>query len=402
MQSASLTPPKAHFPASWTWFSDELLPNYVKKTYSPKASWKDKPFTVEDGRFFSKGIHELSDLFTENRPAKVPAYFNHSKFRSSYLLYFLPLQAAKFLTLFSEKPAAVEATLKGEVARIIDLGSGPATASIAFLLNLTSNEWKSKIPSRIEITLVDQNLETMSDGKTLLEEIAESFPALRGRVFVRKVKCEWKKFRPENEDTSLVLFGNVLNEAFREEPESVLKGLSKFLERSKGSGVLFLEPADQHSSQLLSQIRDVLLNEEIIPAEPSSLWGPCLHAGACPLSSGRDWCHFSVKTEIPGKWFHFFGRSLGREREWLKFSYLWVASPIAPAPRPSPTQRLVVSDPLSGRSPKDPREVLICEPEKVSRMPLQKGEILLRGTLIKKNTAPSVTKSPKKLSVKLK
>ncbi len=382
MQSASVTPSKAHFPASWTWFSDELLPSYVKKTYSPKASWKDKPFTVEDGRFFSKGIHELSELFTENRPANIPAYFNHPKFRSSYLLYFLPLQAAKFLTLFSEKPAAIEATLKGDVARIIDLGSGPGTASIAFLLNLMTPEWKTKIPSKIEITLVDQNLETMSDGKALLEEIAESFPALRGRVFVRKVKSEWKKFRPDNEETSLILLGNVLNESFREEAENVLKGLSKLLERSKGSGILFLEPADQRSSQLLSQVRDFFFHEEIIPRKPSALWGPCLHAGACPLASGRDWCHFSVKTEIPGKWFHFFGKSLGREREWLKFSYLWIASPAAAAETPKESERLVVSDPLSGRNSKDPKEVLVCEPDHVRRLPLQKGETLLRGSRI--------------------
>lgn len=372
----------SRFPAAWGWFSDELIPSYVKKTYSPKESWKDKPFTVEDGRFFSKGIHELSDLFTDERPAKVPAYFNHPKYRSSYLLYFLPLQSAKFLTLFSEKTAAVEAALKNEVTRIIDLGSGPATASIGFLLGLTTAEWKTKIPSKIEITLVDQNLEILADGKALLLEIAESFPSLRGRVSVSTVKSDWKKFKPRETETSLVLFGNVLNEAFREEPEQVLNSLTRFLEIARGSGILFLEPADQRSSQLLSRIRDMLFNESLIPETPASLWGPCLHAGACPLAEGRDWCHFSVKTEIPGKWFHFFGKGLGRERDWLKFSYLWIASRDVPASVPSPKLRLVVSDPLGGRDPKMKREVLLCEPEQVKRLPLQKGEIILRGTQI--------------------
>jgi len=93
-----------YMPVSWSWFADEALPTWVKKKYSPKESWKDKPFSKEDSHFFFKGIEELSLLFTEERSKNLPPYFQHPKYRSSYLLYFLPLQAAKFSTLFQLHP----------------------------------------------------------------------------------------------------------------------------------------------------------------------------------------------------------------------------------------------------------------------------------------------------------
>ena len=76
------------FPAAWPWFIDEVIPQWVKTHYSPRESWKDKPFSKEDARFFFKGINELSQLFTEERPKGLPPYFQHPKYRSSYLLYF--------------------------------------------------------------------------------------------------------------------------------------------------------------------------------------------------------------------------------------------------------------------------------------------------------------------------
>src|SRR5689334_3916352 len=115
------------FPPAWLWLVDEAIPTWVKKNYSPRDSWRDKPFSQEDAKFFFKGIEELSDLFTEERPKGMIPYFQHPKYRSSYLLYFLPLQAAKFLTLFQFYPAAIEATLdhgfKTGVIRIADLGA---------------------------------------------------------------------------------------------------------------------------------------------------------------------------------------------------------------------------------------------------------------------------------------
>src|SRR6185312_180283 len=96
--------------------------------------------------------------------------------------------------------------------------------------------------------------------------------------------------------------------------------------RAEGGGTLIIEPASKPNSQFLSRLRDTLLEAEVISREPSSIWGPCPHAEKCPLAHGRDWCHFSVPAHVPGTWFEAMSKGLGYERQWLKFSYLWISS----------------------------------------------------------------------------
>lgn len=349
--------------------------------------------------FFSRGIEELSELFTEERSRQMPAYFQHGKFRSSYLLYFLPLQAAKFLTLFDLHPAAIEAALahgrKQGVLRIADLGAGPGTASLAFLLKLLNYPLKTgeELPP-IELDWIDTNGTVMEDGKQLALTIGSHFSRLRGKVTVRTHVASWWD-APElvPAETSLLFLGHVLNEASG--PKRQLPQQSAMWEtlwtalirdRARGGGVLFVEPAARMASHTLSQLRDNLIEAELIENSPSAIWGPCLHAGRCPMSDGRDWCHFSVATRIPGQWFREFSKALGSERQWVKFSYLWLATKDQPAPMPDPSLRRVISDPLSGgagRPGSGDSTVLICEPETPSRYPTTERKPLWRGDTVK-------------------
>jgi len=396
------------FPPAWLWWVDELIPTWVKKNYSPRDSWKDKPFTKDDSFFFFRGVEELSELFTDERPAHLPAYFAHPKFRSSYLLYFLPLQAAKFLSVFQLHSKAYEAALetgkKTGVIRIGDLGAGPGTASLAFLLRLLQEK---EIPN-VELYWVDTNKSILEDGRALVEQLANQFPRLRGKVKVSlHVGPWWEAARFLPEKMSLILMGNVLNESqipralsqavsndFSEEdlddesPKKRAKPLrlwAELMSRVDGGGILFLEPAIRRSSQLLSNLRDELIDSGLLENSPTSIWGPCLHAGACPLSQGRDWCHFSVPVDIPGKWFAQFSKGLGSERQWVKFSYLWLASKSAPSTRPAANLRRVISDPLQAPSggPRSTDTVLICEPERTEKLRLPSAQRTRRGDLIK-------------------
>ena len=178
MKIESPTAPK--FPPAWTWFFDEHLTQWVKNNYSPKEGWAGKPFNTHDASFFSRGISELSEMFTDERPRQIPSYFQHSKFRSAYLLYFLPLQCAKFLTLFQIHEKAMRTVLahgrKQGVIRVADLGAGPGTASIAYLMwiMLLSNEDAEKLPP-IEFLWIDRNEEVMKDGKALALALCEQF-----------------------------------------------------------------------------------------------------------------------------------------------------------------------------------------------------------------------------------
>ena len=392
------------FPPAWLWLVDEAIPKWVKKSYSPQESWKDKPFTNEDAKFFSKGVEELSELFTEERPKGMPPYFQHPRYRSGYLLYFLPLQAAKFLTLYQTYPRAIDAALqfakKEGVLRIADLGVGPGTASLSLLLVLLGRKLErgEELPP-VELHWFDTNLSVMKDGQFLVEELANSFPKLRGKVklFLNDLPW-WKAPTRLPESLAVSLMGHVLNESSAPKSETGLFW-EEILRRSQGGGVLMVEPAARRPAQVLSSLRDEFLTSGLIESSPARIWGPCIHAGACPMAEGRDWCHFSVPVQIPGKWFRGFSEGLGSERQWLKYAYLWVASSEFPAPVSAPHLRRVISDPL-GRGPRP--EVLICEPEEAGRWTVSAhgpGERagVMRGDLISIRRPSQVSvKSPKR------
>lgn len=404
------------FPNHWNWFVDQLIPTYVKKTYSPKESWKSKPFSKEDAFFFYKGIEELSELFTEERPSRLPTYFNHPKNRSAYLLYFLPLQAAKFYHLFETQTKAIDSLIqhgkKTGTIQVADLGAGPGTASIALLFYLLAHHSKSleSFPP-IHFYWFDTCRTIMLDGVNLIEEIEKEYPVLSGKIKITlEVEPWWKSTQKLPQELSLILMGHLLNEAQvnigpskpkptqasleqidTEEVEKLERPSldptwEKILERSKGAGLLCIEPATRKNSHTLSQLRDRIFESQTLPESPSSIWGPCLHAGKCPLATGRDWCHFSEPLKIPGKWFKEFSKALAAEKEYIKFCYLWLASADYPAPvltKKNPDLRRVISDPLRGQKGQ-PSSVLLCEPEQPGRLILKPQEKIWRGEIINK------------------
>jgi hypothetical protein len=379
-------PGQSPFPPAWVWLVDEAIPTLVKKKYSPRESWKDKPFTKDDAIFFFKGIEGLSDLFTDERPKGMPSYFQHEKYRSSYLLYFVPLQAAKFLSLYRMHPQAIEAALhhgmKQGVLRIADLGAGPGTASISFLLLLLTLKLApgQELPP-VELEWFDTNADTMEDGREIVEQLSNSFPKLRGKVTIKTHVLPWWKAPAQVAgELSMTFIGHVFNESTAPQNEFETFWDALF-SRVSGGGLLMVEPAARRSSQILSQFRDDFFENGLFDRSPTRIWGPCLHAQACPLAHGRDWCHFSVPTYIPGKWFKGFSQALGSERQWLKFSYIWMASSAYPSPEPDPMLRRVISDSLS-QGPT--ATFLICEPEVPGRHSIPASAGVCRGDLVKK------------------
>ncbi len=376
------------FPAAWAWLMDEAVPAWVKTAYSPRESWKDKPFSKEDARFFFRGIEELSELFTEERPKKLPSYLDHPRFRSAYLLYFLPLQAAKFVAVLEQKPEALEALIvhgeKTGAIRIADLGAGPATASIALLLSLLKYAKSARELPPIELHCYDTNRDILKDGAALVENLASHFPKLRGKVKFFSYLSPWWAGIEKLPECSAIFLGHVLNET----PSSARidgRKWTKLLERARGMGVLILEPASRMTSQNLSRLRDELLAEGAVENAKLGLAGPCPHSERCPLADGRDYCHFSVRAEVPGRWFREFSRGLGSERQWLKFSYLWLAPENAQGETPGSRYRLVISDPLGGKhgDKSGQVDVLLCEPDEPRRFRLPSGTRAFRGDWVR-------------------
>jgi hypothetical protein len=394
-------PEPVAFPKSWNWFMDQTLPQWVKDHYSPRESWKGKPFAREDAHFFFKGIEELSEIFTQDRGRALQRYFEHARFRSGYLLYFLPLQAGKFISVFNRHAKFLEDAIRssGPVFRVVDLGAGPCTASIAFVLWVLDRFASEDGIPEIEIQAVDVHGTVLDEGAELIRHIASSFPRIRGRVRVTTERMSWqdwsRKSGKQDKKQDLILLGHVLNEG----RDRQLDAWCELYSRCNAGGILAIEPASKGASQGLSQLRDRILEQfapqaededgelvleddrpESIEGLPSpSIVGPCPHFEACPLSEGPDWCHFSFPAQFPGEWFTYFSKGLGSERQWLKFSYLWMTpKQLAPSQLP-----LLISDALTKRN--TTVEALICRPERSEKasfeVPLEKlrGPLGLRG-----------------------
>jgi hypothetical protein len=383
-KNQSLTIPP-EFPNSWIKVLDEVIPNFVKDRFAPSASWKGKPFEAEDVNFFSKGLVELSDFFTEDRTeSRLPNYFTTARFRSSYFLYFFALQGAKFLTLFDRYPDAIKAMLDHAsitgTLRIMDVGAGPGTASLALLVFVLDGlkDPKKKtlhLPFAIELVWIDHNETILKDGEALLADILKIYPAVEGDIkLTTEARPWWKHPKAYQFEASIVLFGNVLNES-ASDPRVFLQGLAPFFENPKGGGILLLEPAFKSAAHRLSQIRDEL----VLRDDPFPIWGPCLHTQKCPLAEGRDWCHFSVPVKLPGVIFRKFSIKLGSVRDWLKFSFVWIASKdSAKKTVPEKGYVRIVSDPL--KTPQGSTNQ-VCRPEQVEYMltpykPIYRGEII--------------------------
>jgi hypothetical protein len=382
------------YPPAWGAFFDNHLSQWVKDHYSPNKSWIGKPFKAEDVFFFSKGIKELSSSFTEERESKLKGkggdYLHHARFRSAYYLYFFPLQAAKFFWVlentFQKDPSLKESLkkrLKEETPlEIVDLASGPGTATFAFLIWISEKANQLSLPAPVvHITWVDHNFKILKDGEALLEELLKSQEnPLDTKLSFKKIS--WQKSLAQlPQKLDAVFLGNALNEEPGKKTEN-LTAIKEIYRRTSTFGILLLEPASAGVSQNLSQIRDELLLSEEISQSGFPIWGPCLHIKSCPLSSGRDWCHFSVPAQVPGKWFRAFSRALGSEREWLKFSYLWLAAPDSSASVPKKDDRRVVSDPIPVKKGLTQKFVLLCEPERAQRLNVSPQSSLQRGQIM--------------------
>lgn len=362
---------KMSFPLIWSEYFDGHVPREVKKRYfKKKGAAKSAPtFIQKDAWYFLDSVQELSELLTTERKAqpgkRAPLlnYFQHPRFRSAYLLYLYPLQAAKFYYLFDLHRDAIRRLVKDrEKIRVLDIGAGPGSASAAFLLYLAT---QFKNPPEVEFIWMDSNRSILSDGESLLSEAPiPAFP----NFSIKSIASNWAKFRFEGE-YDFVMIGNFLNEL----PSDRSKKLERLLKHTQDGRILFVEPAFREAGQKLSQIR-----EELLPS--SGLVGPCLHTGSCPLSSGTDWCHFSFPVEFKGKWFNWFSKELASRRNWLKFSYLWLD---ASAKTPEKTnQKLLISDNLSSKG--RPVSYLVCAPERYEKILPRKRDLRLhRGEIIK-------------------
>lgn len=345
----NLSRPKPLIQSKWNRFFDTTVPQFVKEKAFAGTPEEKLPFSQKDFEYFAPKVRELSRQFTVARGKKLPTYFDNPDFRNTYLLYWLPFQASKFKKIFERHQEHLVNLLIGKsTLKVLDLGAGPGSASFALKLFLDSLPMKREI--KIDFTWVDREAEILKLGTDLAEKL-QFTPSI--------VVSDWTKYTP-TEKFDLVLVGGLLNET-----QGPIH--SKF-----ASEWIFIEPAIQEVSQNL-----IALRKKLLIKSPLHVVGPCMHEKECPMAHGKNWCHFSFLQPEQGKWFKSFSQELGSQRNWVKFSYLWMSER---KQKHNPDVRLVISDPLNEKT--GHRSVLLCEPVKANRYRLGPNERHFRGEFV--------------------
>lgn len=291
---------------------ESFLLSYIKESFyrgTRRETFIDRPFHKADLYFFSKGVSKLSELFTEERGRLNSGYLNQPALRAAYLLYFLPINFAKARFVLQKLP---EEFWRRKNFRVLDLGSGPGSASLAFLSLLAEKNPKASV----ECVLSDQNKNILEDALAL----KRCFDG-PGKIQFQTIATEAKTFRLQGE-YDLILLSHILNEWVQ---DSAMDRAEWLLPRMEDhlcpmGIVAIMEPALKRPTRELMGLRDHLLE-----SKDFSVLAPCLHQEICPMlaATHNDWCHFYVEWEEPA-YLKELDRLVDNDNRFLKVAYLLI------------------------------------------------------------------------------
>lgn len=325
---------------------EKTLLSYLKETYLKNRNAIPQ-WGLRDAKYFSKGIIELNDSFTQARSERRANYFNDPVMRSGYLAYFLPVNAVKVLQILMQR----DEFMKSQIT-MADVGAGPLTMSFGFLFFVLA---KLKPGEKIKIVIdaYEQNKKILVDGQNLMQNFLKHHPAIDVRV--NHCVGDLNRMNLPQRDYDYVLVGNLLNEYEKREDQWQVtrKMLARFF--GKQGKLVMLEPASKKISRDLQQLRDVILkNTDFV------VIAPCLHQETCPLNltAKSDWCNFQQQWVAP-QFIRDFDELTELKKTCLMYSYLFMTKGIAQKNVPDKTQFVAISDLMHA---KGRYEIIGCGP----------------------------------------
>lgn len=264
-----------------------------------------------------EGVRRLSALFTTGRDGRCADYLADRDLRRAYLLYFFPVNYAKVADLLREMPA-----LPVRPLRILDVGSGPGTASLAVLDHLARLGQTGHDGS--EVIAVDRNRQALQEAEalwTVLSGGGAEKPVHAFRARQADAERAGAQALLKEGPFDLVILANSLNELHCSAADPVadrVKFLESLLKALAPDGTLMvIEPALRGTTRALHQVRDRLVAEGL-----ATVYSPCLHERPCPaLVRESDWCH-EERPWAPPVVIQEIDRAVGFIKDALKFSYL--------------------------------------------------------------------------------
>ena len=278
-----------------------FVERHVREHLTPPRS-RDLPLH----RAHAETLAQLSGLFTQARPELPAGYMTQPRFRAAYLLYFLPTCAATVLHVVQS--SGILPRLQPGPVRVLDLGAGPLTATLALALALPPE-------AQMEVTAVDASRQSMEDGAAILRALRPDAKIrlidgnLRDGATLRKLKGPF----------DVILAAHVLNEWPRDTKRPAETWLSALLaeQLADPGAVVLVEPATRQASHHLIDVREHLLLESEL-----AILAPCTGRMPCPLSATtRDWCHAEQPWQRPDL-VVAMDEAIGHRRTSLKYSHL--------------------------------------------------------------------------------
>lgn len=214
----------------------------------------------------------LQQAFTQERGGELfESYGQDPKKVTAYFLFYTPTNMSKFWFLWDQLDARLREYWA--TCSFVDIGSGPGTYSLAFLMALPSEY-------RGTLRLIDKSPLMLEQAKKVIKAL---FPEVRLECYS---SLESYLKAPERE-RDFLFFGHSLNEMNELEKQRIL-GTKR--------PVAWIEPGTPEVFQNLIPWRERLIQQG------HHVIYPCLGAGDCPARSlAGEWCHQVVRTAMaPG------------------------------------------------------------------------------------------------------
>lgn len=278
---------------------------------------------VEDVTAVAAGVRELSRRFTKGRGEAAATYLDRPDFLAAYLQYYLPVNLAKVRLVLDELPERDRKESSRGPFRVLDVGAGPGTGSLAVL------EWwcgRSDQTTDLLVLAIDRSHKALSLAEDLWGAAMQGHRAERASLHSGTVdlerQAEVQRFASrQSASFDLVIVANSVNEWFRMDRDPVgrrAKILTILLSMLDPSGSLVIvEPALREHTRALHALRDRLLQQRIC-----TVYSPCVHDAPCPaLGNSENWCHEERTWQAPPIVVEI-DREVGFIKDALKFSYL--------------------------------------------------------------------------------
>lgn len=251
---------------------------------------------------------------------------NPAHLRLAYFLYFMPSNAYRVASIWSELARLGFRWPAGKALRAIEFGAGPASGACGIAAG--ERHAPTGLPSDATWALIEQDKGMLELGRDWVSSWfpEQGFAGWGTRPFHRKLDAKAGFLPRSAPQFDLWLMSYFLNE-MREPPAEIARLLLDSWQRHLADDgiAILVEPALRAESRRLLEIRrEILLQKDKRRVSDLQILLPCLGHQSCgALATDDDWCHEEVSWWRP-QYFRALDRMAELDRKTLPFSYLVV------------------------------------------------------------------------------